>query len=846
MNNQNKLKSTIGIILFALTFLFPIAASASAIHETTAVAATGGPTLSDAHYEKSAWLYTKRDSTGYAQIYYQYLDNSTSPATLSEIALTTSRFHKRMPKWGGQPSSLYYYSTYGATTSRQCEGMQLYYFLGDSDKDGDTEIHVSCINDYLTGSPTTLFTVKLTEWDTDSTYDVVDYDVSREPSTYLETSIVSRTNSYPVVFTTEDGGIHLLQHQKSIIYGDDSNVTYDAIVHDNDDPSSLFKWGATNRASASQFSTYKEPRFDERGYNITFLGVPTSSTDGLYQVGLLWATGTKEYQVTNFSRTIANARFHGSIQDTSATAAVDDLFFEFEEDSSTKGQLVHMKISVNVFGPSNWCDTVFIMTDDTSTRHHMATKLMDSGTSSGNTQINFALTQPDGKNDIYIANVMLAQCDGKMITSPSSMTKSSSLTFAYTETQLTCMNDNTDVKILPDRYYDATFTRSSYSTIGFTDVVFLRDFSDGSGTLLAHIYDVENATSECADTCYENSDGSVLDDDNTYLDGDGIKDECEDNLPCSATFITADPTGDYDSDTIINSEDNCACSYNPTQSDSDADGVGDVYGTENGCDNCPGVANPADMDNNGDGLTGETTYSDGYLDGDVRQTDTDSDGYGDACEEVDEEEDECGTNDRDADGINDYCDNCLYTYNPSQDDEDGNGAGDACTTVTEVVITYPCEEGNTDYLYDRDGDGTNESCTSSPSYPCEEGNENYLYDTDDDGTKDSCDEPETTYPCEEGNQNYLYDTDTDGTKDSCFPCAGDSDYNYDANGDGVNETCALLQVAEEEPTISGGYMLHGSICSLGLGAAAAGVPAAFLIVLGLMPIAVWRRVKAKN
>jgi hypothetical protein len=73
MINQSKLKITAQILFFAL--LFPLGANASAIHETTAATTTGAPSsISDVHYGKSAWLYTKRDSTGYAQVYYQYLD----------------------------------------------------------------------------------------------------------------------------------------------------------------------------------------------------------------------------------------------------------------------------------------------------------------------------------------------------------------------------------------------------------------------------------------------------------------------------------------------------------------------------------------------------------------------------------------------------------------------------------------------------------------------------------------------------------------------------------------------------------------------------------------------------
>jgi len=73
--------------------------------------------------------------------------------------------------------------------------------------------------------------------------------------------------------------------------------------------------------------------------------------------------------------------------------------------------------------------------------------------------------------------------------------------------------------------------------------------------------------------------------------------------------------------------------------DFDNDGVPDAN------DNCPTVYNPS-------------------------QTDSDSDNIGDCCDP--------DVPDADGDGVADPCDNCPTVYNPSQTDTDGNGIGDPC------------------------------------------------------------------------------------------------------------------------------------------------------------------------
>ncbi|UCD30003.1 MAG: thrombospondin type 3 repeat-containing protein, partial [Planctomycetota bacterium] len=144
--------------------------------------------------------------------------------------------------------------------------------------------------------------------------------------------------------------------------------------------------------------------------------------------------------------------------------------------------------------------------------------------------------------------------------------------------------------------------------------------------------------------------------------------------------------------------------------DTDDDGVGDS------CDNCPNTPN-----------------SD--------QTDTDSDGQGDACDPDDDDDgiidvnDNCpllanpNQDDADTDGVGDVCDNCPNTGNPDQVDNDDDGFGDDCDNCPN--------EANSDQA-DGDSDTVGDVCDNCPTEPNAD-----QTDTDQDGIGDVCDNDPT-------------------------------------------------------------------------------------------------------
>jgi len=109
--------------------------------------------------------------------------------------------------------------------------------------------------------------------------------------------------------------------------------------------------------------------------------------------------------------------------------------------------------------------------------------------------------------------------------------------------------------------------------------------------------------------------------------------------------------------------------------------------------------------------------------------------------------DECET-DTDGDGFIDACDNCPETANPAQTDSDGNGAGDAC----EVVEAAPCSLEN-QLVCGEDGETYLNACfaelagaTVAYAGPCEAQDPDDTGDEDNDDLDPDADDPDADDP----------------------------------------------------------------------------------------------------
>lgn len=162
---------------------------------------------------------------------------------------------------------------------------------------------------------------------------------------------------------------------------------------------------------------------------------------------------------------------------------------------------------------------------------------------------------------------------------------------------------------------------------------------------------------------------------------------------------------DFDGDGVCDSRDNCIETFNPDQSDVDSNGIGDK------CDN---------LENDFDG--------DGHID------------FSDRCPKS------ANNGDKDKDGVCDHMDNCRFKYNPEQLDSDGDGIGDVC---------------------DNDNDDIDADNLTNQNDPCPLDAANS--DIDKDGVCDYLDNCPLIYNPDQS------DYDADGLGDPCDPLGNDLD-----------------------------------------------------------------------
>ena len=251
--------------------------------------------------------------------------------------------------------------------------------------------------------------------------------------------------------------------------------------------------------------------------------------------------------------------------------------------------------------------------------------------------------------------------------------------------------------------------------------------------------------------------------------------------------------------------DSGACGLPAPVADADGDGILDTV------DNCPNTPNPDQADTNGDGL-GDACAQ---VDPNTCTTDADCGPSGGCvrgrCESLGP-----GDTDTDGDGTPDAVDNCPRTPNADQLDSNSDGVGDACSQPPvvscstdaecsrgQVCVSGVCEDP-TSTGDDLDGDGILDTVDNCPNTPNPD-----QADTNGDGVGDACSINASAWYCTQDDEcptnvplcldnicrastATTDDLDGDGVLNSSDNCRDvPNPSQEDTNGDGVGDACTL-------------------------------------------------------